>query len=327
ADVLASGAGNCQAYSTLFDALCSLAGIRSATISGYARGFGYDPAAPENPLLANHAWNAVFLDGGWRLVDVTWDAGCLDSAGVFSRRYSTAFLFPEPGKFLYTHLPTEPGWQLLDPPATPEQFAGRPYLRGEFHAMGLSLAEPVARINPAGREAVLVLDVPNDVRILAREQSVLGAAAPPESTFIRREKNRVSILATFPRPGRWKLKIFARRLSEPDHGLVAVVAYDATEWGEHRYPYRYQAYSSLKCSLVGPLSASLTPNQKSSFSIRVPGVAAVSLLLDDEQWVLMNRAGPDLFCATATVPESGDVKILVKPTLGDNEWIGLVRYP
>jgi transglutaminase/protease-like cytokinesis protein 3 len=62
----------CEGYALLFKTMTNLAGIRSTIVEGYGRtGGDAGPAA----LTANHAWNAVCIDGEWQVVDVTWASG------------------------------------------------------------------------------------------------------------------------------------------------------------------------------------------------------------------------------------------------------------
>ncbi|GFT72918.1 kyphoscoliosis peptidase [Trichonephila clavipes] len=50
-----------------------LANIRVKRIHGFAKGFDYRPGHQFHPGEdITHAWNAVFIFGAWRLIDVTW---------------------------------------------------------------------------------------------------------------------------------------------------------------------------------------------------------------------------------------------------------------
>ena len=61
--VLVRGTGVCDSFSRAYMLLLNKAGISVKYISN-----------------ANHAWNAVFLEGAWHLVDTTWDNGSSSSA-------------------------------------------------------------------------------------------------------------------------------------------------------------------------------------------------------------------------------------------------------
>lgn len=58
--VFLNGSAVCEGYTKAFKALCDRAGIPCRIVFGVADG-------------ENHGWNYVQLDGGWYLVDCTWD--------------------------------------------------------------------------------------------------------------------------------------------------------------------------------------------------------------------------------------------------------------
>jgi hypothetical protein len=109
--VLRNRTALCTGYSVLFFQLCSLAGMGALVINGYSKGFGYRGFVG---VSTDHAWNAVKINGKWRLVDVTWDAGHVDYK-TFIKAYSTAYLFPDSRSFLYSHLPAVSRFQFYAP--------------------------------------------------------------------------------------------------------------------------------------------------------------------------------------------------------------------
>jgi hypothetical protein len=112
---LRSGTAVCDGYAGLFKKLADLAGLDSVTISGHGKGYGYvplGPNAPVPPFESNHAWNAVMMDGEWRLIDACWGAGHLEGK-AFVKRFSPSFFTSTPVEFGKRHFPTEPGHQLI----------------------------------------------------------------------------------------------------------------------------------------------------------------------------------------------------------------------
>ena len=62
----------------------------------------------------NHEWNAVFVAGGWQLVDVCWGSGYVSEAtGQYEHHLTDHYLFTEPRDFVRDHLPLDDRWQLL----------------------------------------------------------------------------------------------------------------------------------------------------------------------------------------------------------------------
>ena len=67
-------------------------------IKGTHFGQGNDPPP--------HAWNAVYLRGGWRLVDCTWGAGQVNpETQVYEKVANEHFFLTDPDELIYTHFP------------------------------------------------------------------------------------------------------------------------------------------------------------------------------------------------------------------------------
>jgi cell fate (sporulation/competence/biofilm development) regulator YmcA (YheA/YmcA/DUF963 family) len=123
ADVLDRGQAVCFGYATLFKSMCEIANIPCEIVYGY----------PKNQInnvvdlsTANHVWNAVLVDEKWRLLDITWGSGN-DKA-----QFEHYFLTPA-DKMIYSHLPADPMWQLLDCPVSPRTFQkGESYINAHL---------------------------------------------------------------------------------------------------------------------------------------------------------------------------------------------------
>lgn len=66
----------CLGFATLYAALCRSLGIPCNVVSGYALGIGNDKVWSDSNIYTdyqNHAWNEVYVDGRWVIVDTTWD--------------------------------------------------------------------------------------------------------------------------------------------------------------------------------------------------------------------------------------------------------------
>jgi hypothetical protein len=114
-DLLSTGAGICTGFSALFAALCRASGIEVRSIAGYAKGTGYRDG--QRFTAPNHMWNSLRIDGVWHLADVTWAVNAFrESEGPPEQRLGRAlgahFMVPA-GRFIRTHLPEDPCWQLL----------------------------------------------------------------------------------------------------------------------------------------------------------------------------------------------------------------------
>lgn len=75
-DVVNNKKAVCLGFATLTASLCRSIGIPCNVVSGYALGIeegtSWDNISPETDTQ-NHAWNEVYVDGRWMIVDTTWD--------------------------------------------------------------------------------------------------------------------------------------------------------------------------------------------------------------------------------------------------------------
>jgi transglutaminase-like putative cysteine protease len=125
----------CAGYSNLMVALGRELGIEIVYVSGVSRGRD-GQLSP-----GGHAWNAVKLDGGWYLMDTTWNAGYVDG-DRFVKSYKTDYLFTPPRLFARNHLPDDGAWQLLENPISRGEFLRQANLKPGFFAHSLELIRP-----------------------------------------------------------------------------------------------------------------------------------------------------------------------------------------
>lgn len=116
-DILKRRRGLCMDYALLFQALAHYAGLHCAVVDGYALPALQPPRAL--PSAPDHSWNAVWADGQWQLLDVTWASA--DDA--LQQQFGTDYFFTPPAIFLLSHVPAAPLWQLLPCPLPIEDFS------------------------------------------------------------------------------------------------------------------------------------------------------------------------------------------------------------
>ncbi|MEK6479205.1 transglutaminase domain-containing protein [Catalinimonas sp. 4WD22] len=120
-DVLKRKKAVCQGYADLFTALCDEVGISSRMVPGYSKGFGNSNRTDFS--TADHAWNAVYLDNKWYLLDATWGAGGLNDKMQYVAYFNEQYFLSDPKVFIKDHMPLHPMWQLLDCPVSLKAFA------------------------------------------------------------------------------------------------------------------------------------------------------------------------------------------------------------
>ncbi|KAJ2238220.1 hypothetical protein IWW45_000229 [Coemansia sp. RSA 485] len=123
-------------FAYLFTAMMDALGIESITISGYLR----QPLdSYQGPVLpaANHVWNAVCLDGEYRLIDTA----CAAKSHPLNAesRIDSWFFLASPKDLIFTHFPTTPGEQFVDPVVPLPVFWMLPYVRPSYFSCKLKL--------------------------------------------------------------------------------------------------------------------------------------------------------------------------------------------
>lgn len=125
-DVLRRKKAVCWGYSELIREMLTHADILCYSVTGYA----IDLELPIRPFeKANHAWNAVRLDGTWHLLDATWDSGLGSEEDYFMSIYDVDYFLTPPSLFIKNHFPLLPMWQLLSCPISLEEFYAQSEIR------------------------------------------------------------------------------------------------------------------------------------------------------------------------------------------------------
>ncbi|XP_062355277.1 kyphoscoliosis peptidase [Cinclus cinclus] len=141
-DVFQMGKSICEGYAELFEHMCSLAGIQCKKLSGHAKGHGYKTGQTFTGD-SDHAWNAVYLEGRWHLLDSTWGSGSVDDSFTkFTYRYNEFYFLTHPALFINNHFPDNSNWQLLKPTLTLKEFENNMLHSSNFYMLGLLATHP-----------------------------------------------------------------------------------------------------------------------------------------------------------------------------------------
>jgi hypothetical protein len=114
-DILRTKKGICIDFSNLAKALFIAAGIKCEVITGFLRAEDRTVLSDYNEALCRHAWNAIYMEDKWQLVDCT--QGANDDGKGTGQRCNVDFLSP-PEVFIFSHYPSEEKWQLLAKPVS-----------------------------------------------------------------------------------------------------------------------------------------------------------------------------------------------------------------
>lgn len=99
----------CSGYSLLYYHLATLVGLQAQIIEGGSK-TKFDDIGRKK-IVINHAWNAVLIDGVWRLVDVTWGAGAISNEdNLWVKKFNPVYFDSNPKKFFAKHMPVSKVW-------------------------------------------------------------------------------------------------------------------------------------------------------------------------------------------------------------------------
>ena len=132
AKVLKTGVAFCEGYSRLFKTLCDHAGIKAEIIYGYAR------TNNNRKFAVNHAWNSVYIDSAWYLLDVTWASGVVSYGNEYVRQYNDFYFLTSPAEFVKDHYPEDPQWTLLKDHPVYREFAQSPFRYSGYLKAGVN---------------------------------------------------------------------------------------------------------------------------------------------------------------------------------------------
>lgn len=109
--------GICSDFAQVFKEMCDYAGVEAGIVHGWAKGSGWKDTDVNKPI--NHAWNYIIVNQtDTLLLDACW-ASCTKNLDFYFAR--------NPTQFIYSHLPEDASFQLLDKPITKEDFVQLSY--------------------------------------------------------------------------------------------------------------------------------------------------------------------------------------------------------
>ena len=317
-DVLKGRSSVCSGYSDLFSALAEKAGLEAVEIRGYGKGYSYRPGQKFSGPY-NHAWNAVKINGSWRLLDSTWGAGYLGQDRKYHRWFDEHYFMTPPDQFIYDHLPEEKSWQLLDRPLSQAQFEDLVYVESDFFNLGLAAVERNGSI-AAGREVNLSVYAPDDVVMMAGLE--LDSEVFEGRTLCQRDGENFEIRARLPQAGSYALRAYAKKKDDPGvYKSVMQYNINASSGVESGYPLTFGRFGEVGAHLYSPLEGRLQAGQSYHFKIRVPGAAEVAVVCGGE-WNRLAGKG-DLFEGNVTVAK-GEAGIFAN--FDGEKWEGMAKY-
>ncbi|NXA41328.1 KY peptidase, partial [Eudromia elegans] len=219
-DVLHAGKSICEGYAELFEQMCSIAGIQCMKLSGYSKGFGYKMGQTFSGD-SDHAWNAVYLDGRWHLLDSTWGSGSVDDSFTkFTFRYNEFYFLTHPALFINNHFPDNSNWQLLKPTLALKDFEKNMLHNSSFYMLGLLTAHPATGvIQTENGKAAISVDSRSSMLFSFKLRGI-------QEHGLMTLKKHGMMLEIYPqKTGSHKLQIFAKPSKAPEDVYSCVLEY------------------------------------------------------------------------------------------------------
>lgn len=132
-------------YSTLFQEMCSQAGIRCLTVDGFVKFSSEEINNPADEI--NHSWNVVQLGTSptdWYYADACKGAGFPDKQFKnFSTQFTSEYFFADKALFNLDHYPDNIAWQLGGGPKSKKEFYALPLIGNAAYPLGMKSAKPM----------------------------------------------------------------------------------------------------------------------------------------------------------------------------------------
>jgi hypothetical protein len=321
-DVLQSRSSVCAGYSSLFEALGRKAGLEVVTITGFGKGFSYNPGDPLTDE-SKHAWNAVKIDGQWKLIDCTWGAGKVDVERRYRKEFEPYYFLAKPEEFIFRHFPSDAKWQLLPADVSLRQFLDLPLVTPVFFECGMSLISRDSTVIDVNKEYVVELSAPPEVLCTANLERKGNVV--PGAVFLQRSGPAIRVRIFPPEDGEYFLNVFAGK--DQESGLVPlavcfkVVAHTKAA-GSKSFPKTFKAFQETNTQLLAPLSGELPSGSVQEFSLIAPGALKVAVVSGNE-WDYLKKNG-DRFQGAVEI-DAGTMTVYAQYP-GESQFQALLEY-
>ena len=191
----------CAGFANLYTDLGEKLGLEIETISGVAKGYEFEENVSDDlEESINHAWNAIRIDGEWRVFDATWGEGygMSNKKGKLesTKKFDEAWFNVNPVNALFTHFPEDMNKQYINNPIRFESFLTLPYLLPSAFNSGWLNPEEILTKQKENKK----IDLPeffsslNDLKLSAPKDRILKKGKPNEFIIESKEIDKVYVL-------------------------------------------------------------------------------------------------------------------------------------
>ncbi|KAK4940724.1 hypothetical protein LTR10_019234 [Elasticomyces elasticus] len=174
--VVQSRRGCSREISAVIVEMCTAIGVHAEVVQGYLKAPGeeLDLDAISRP---NHFWNAILIDGEWRILDASLASPTNPKRALYSNVSTSIaeawYFLARPSEICWTHIPVEDAQQHMLPGISPDVLLSLPGTCPQFFRQGLSMhAYDTSVIRMEGLEmCTFSINVPPDVEIVAEVEA------------------------------------------------------------------------------------------------------------------------------------------------------------
>lgn len=152
--VLTYKKGVCAGYSQLLFYTCEYLDIEAKVISGNA--YTSIDDVGKIPRDTNHAWNAVYFNDKWNLIDATWSTGNEEDKPNHVD-FTDVYFDIAPEKLILSHFPKDTKWQLLKVKKSKKDFYNQPNTFSKFLEVNAELDPKIKGIIRAKTNGFITL--------------------------------------------------------------------------------------------------------------------------------------------------------------------------
>jgi hypothetical protein len=174
--VISSRRGCSHEVATLVQEMCRAVGLYAEEVQGYLKAPG-EVLTQDSLVHSNHWWNAVIVDGEWRIMDCSLASPTHPKRNAFSTASAHVaegwYFLARPTQIIYTHIPLVAEQQHIVPPIDTQILVNLPCAMPAYFKHELDLAEfNTSALHLENLEMAHVhVNVPEDVECVAETEA------------------------------------------------------------------------------------------------------------------------------------------------------------
>ncbi len=276
----------CEGYASLFDKMAKQAGLKTQIISGRAR------SSQDAQNFVPHAWNAVFTNGMWNLIDATWGSGHLTAnETAFEPEFDRHYFFVKPEVLIASHLPDDTKWQLLKKPVTESEVSTMIQGTSEFHRWQIRPLTHLKNTFESNGFEQISIKVPNSIYIAVLLGDRSGNPLPGEQTFIIRKDEYMDVLVSLPQKGVYSLTLFGKENAQvKEYGNLFTYTIQANNGSKRRFPLTYESYAVNPFNLIEPFPGVLSSRDSLFFDMESSAFKSM-VLFEGNRVIELDKVG------------------------------------